>query len=176
MLDEKTKELIAIGAAITANCQPCLEYHTVEARKLAGNGVPRPSGREVLETIGAPALLMQGNPRQVVTANQEALDLFGKELRQVEGRRGGEVFDCVHSLTIAGCGKDANCEHCAIKRAIVDTFDTTTPHRAITATLPVRKAGAFEQRALQVSTQKVGEWVVVRVEKYDNPADPAAAA
>ncbi len=34
MLDEKTKELIAIGASITANCQPCLEYHTAKAREL----------------------------------------------------------------------------------------------------------------------------------------------
>jgi AhpD family alkylhydroperoxidase len=27
-LDEKTKELIAVGAAITANSQPSLEYHS----------------------------------------------------------------------------------------------------------------------------------------------------
>ena len=34
MLDEMTKELVAIGAAITAHCQPCLEYHTAKAREL----------------------------------------------------------------------------------------------------------------------------------------------
>ena len=34
MLDEKTKELVAIGASITANCQPCLEYHIAKAREL----------------------------------------------------------------------------------------------------------------------------------------------
>jgi AhpD family alkylhydroperoxidase len=33
MLDEKTKELVAVGASITANCQPCLEYHTAKARE-----------------------------------------------------------------------------------------------------------------------------------------------
>jgi len=33
MLDEKTKELVAIGAAITANCQPCLNYHAAKARE-----------------------------------------------------------------------------------------------------------------------------------------------
>ncbi|HEX8987491.1 MAG TPA: carboxymuconolactone decarboxylase family protein [Rhodocyclaceae bacterium] len=31
MLDEKTKELIAVGATITANCQSCLEYHADKA-------------------------------------------------------------------------------------------------------------------------------------------------
>jgi AhpD family alkylhydroperoxidase len=34
MLDERTKELIAVGASIVANCQPCLEYHTAKAREL----------------------------------------------------------------------------------------------------------------------------------------------
>ena len=34
MLDEITTELVAIGASITANCQPCLEYHTAKAREL----------------------------------------------------------------------------------------------------------------------------------------------
>ena len=33
MLDEKTKELVAIGAAIAANCQPCLDYHVAKARE-----------------------------------------------------------------------------------------------------------------------------------------------
>ena len=30
-LGNKTKELIAIGASVTANCQPCLEYHVGRA-------------------------------------------------------------------------------------------------------------------------------------------------
>jgi AhpD family alkylhydroperoxidase len=34
MLDDKIKELVAVGAAITANCQPCLEYHSAKAREL----------------------------------------------------------------------------------------------------------------------------------------------
>lgn len=32
-MDDQTKELIAVGAAVTANCQPCLEYHVKEAQK-----------------------------------------------------------------------------------------------------------------------------------------------
>lgn len=33
ILDNRIKELIAVGASIAANCQPCLQYHTGEARK-----------------------------------------------------------------------------------------------------------------------------------------------
>ena len=30
-LDNRIKELIAVGASITANCQPCLQYHVKQA-------------------------------------------------------------------------------------------------------------------------------------------------
>ncbi len=33
-MDEKTKELIAIGASIGAHCQPCLTYHVTKAREV----------------------------------------------------------------------------------------------------------------------------------------------
>ena len=33
-MDDKTRELIAIGASITAHCQPCLTYHIDKARQM----------------------------------------------------------------------------------------------------------------------------------------------
>ncbi len=32
-LDIWTKELIAVGASVTANCQPCLQFHVTRARE-----------------------------------------------------------------------------------------------------------------------------------------------
>jgi AhpD family alkylhydroperoxidase len=43
---DNTKELIAIGASITANCQPCLEYHVAKAREL---GVDPEKIRDAIE-------------------------------------------------------------------------------------------------------------------------------
>ena len=34
MVDVKTKELIAIGASVSANCQPCVEFHLSKVKKL----------------------------------------------------------------------------------------------------------------------------------------------
>jgi AhpD family alkylhydroperoxidase len=34
VFDEKIKELIAIGASISANCHPCIKFHTGKAREL----------------------------------------------------------------------------------------------------------------------------------------------
>jgi hypothetical protein len=122
----------------------------------------------LLEAIDAPILLMQGNPRQVVTANKQALKLFGKELHEVKDHRGGQVFDCLHSFTEAGCGKDVNCEHCLIKNAIVDTFMTASPHNNVSTTLQIKKPEGITPRILQVSTEKIGDFALVRIEKFDN--------
>ena len=32
-MDEKIKEMIAIGASVTANCIPCIQYHFAKARE-----------------------------------------------------------------------------------------------------------------------------------------------
>jgi AhpD family alkylhydroperoxidase len=44
-IDDKTKELVAIGASITANCQPCLQYHADQARRFGADN------QEIAEAI-----------------------------------------------------------------------------------------------------------------------------
>jgi AhpD family alkylhydroperoxidase len=34
VMDEKLKEMIAIGASVTANCIPCIRYHFAKAREV----------------------------------------------------------------------------------------------------------------------------------------------
>jgi AhpD family alkylhydroperoxidase len=34
MLDANIKELIAIGASVSANCSPCIKYHVTKAREM----------------------------------------------------------------------------------------------------------------------------------------------
>ncbi len=45
-MDAKMKELIAVGASVSAHCQPCLTYHAGEAREL---GVTNEELREAIE-------------------------------------------------------------------------------------------------------------------------------
>lgn len=51
--------------------------------------------------------------------------------------------------------------------AIVDTFNSGRPHQGVAATLQVKKAGGDERRVVQVSTEKLGELALVRIERYD---------
>lgn len=36
-MNDQTKELIAVGASVTANCQPCLQYHVQEAKNFGAS-------------------------------------------------------------------------------------------------------------------------------------------
>lgn len=82
MLDERTKELVAIGAAITANCQPCLEYHTAKAREL---GI---SDEDILEAVKVSQQVRRGAQAkmdrfavQYVTGRNESVAPAGCECR-----------------------------------------------------------------------------------------------
>ncbi|RDE17060.1 MAG: hypothetical protein C4K49_03680 [Candidatus Thorarchaeota archaeon] len=53
-MNYKTKMLIAVGAAVTANCQPCLESAVTVARD---NGLEE---TEILEAIGVAKMVRRG--------------------------------------------------------------------------------------------------------------------
>ncbi|MBI5094039.1 MAG: carboxymuconolactone decarboxylase family protein [Candidatus Hydrogenedentes bacterium] len=65
MLDTKTKELVAIGASVVANCQPCLDYHAEEARKAGA------SDSEMRDAAGI--------ARMVRKAGAEKMDTYAGE-------------------------------------------------------------------------------------------------
>jgi len=120
-----------------------------------------------LDNIEAPILLMQPDPRQVRTANKKACELFEKDLSQIEGRRGGQVFDCIHAFTEAGCGKDVNCEDCKIKNAVVDTFVSEKSFDGISTVLDIKRNNSITPYNLQVSTEKVGDLALIRIDEYE---------
>lgn len=53
-MDTRIKELIAIGASVTANCQPCLRYHITRALE---NGADE---QEILEAITVARMVRKG--------------------------------------------------------------------------------------------------------------------
>ena len=53
-LDSRLKELIAVGASVTANCQPCLEYHVGKALE---NGA---DGQEIAEAVEIAKMVRKG--------------------------------------------------------------------------------------------------------------------
>lgn len=70
VLTTKTKELIALGIAITVRCDGCIAFHVHDALKSGA------SSEEIIETIGV-AILMGGGPAVVYGCEaMEALEQF----------------------------------------------------------------------------------------------------
>lgn len=72
-LDKKTKELIALGIAITVRCDGCISYHVHDA---LGAGATK---EQIVETVGM-AILMGGGPSVVYGIEaMQAVEQFEKE-------------------------------------------------------------------------------------------------
>ena len=53
-LDNRVSELVAVGASITANCQPCLQYHIKKAFESGADG------QEVADAIEIGKMVRKG--------------------------------------------------------------------------------------------------------------------
>lgn len=81
-LDNRIMELIAVGASITANCQPCLQYHVKKALE---------SGADEQEISDAVEI-----GRMVRKGAVSKMDKFAAELSQ--------ALPATSSTTDGGCG------------------------------------------------------------------------
>ena len=81
-LDNRIGELVAVGASITANCQPCLQYH---ARKALESGADE---QEVADAVEIGRLVRKGAASK--------MDKFAAGLGQAVPSATGEAE--------AGCG------------------------------------------------------------------------
>ncbi len=72
MFDEKMQALIAVGASITANCQPCLDYHVAHARERGGDADEINAAIEIGKQVrrGA-ATKMDQNINRMVSGSSE---------------------------------------------------------------------------------------------------------
>ena len=67
-LDGRTRELIAVGASITANCQPCPEYHSKKVPEVGADG------EEIAEAIESGKQVRKG----VAAKMDESIAEWGK--------------------------------------------------------------------------------------------------
>ncbi|MEW6290346.1 MAG: hypothetical protein AB1545_10880 [Thermodesulfobacteriota bacterium] len=124
------------------------------------------------KTKGCDGRLLRGRGKfyfEITRKAKSRSDPF-KDLAQIEAKRGGQVFDCVHSFSEAGCGLDSNCENCKIKNAVVGTFVTGEANNNVQAVLDIKKTDKTTPYILQVSTQKIGDFALLTIEKYEEKA------
>jgi AhpD family alkylhydroperoxidase len=67
-MDEHMKELVAMGAAVAANCHPCMDYHLAQCDKLASDR------DEVAEAVKVGLMVRRGAEKSI---RNKARELFG---------------------------------------------------------------------------------------------------
>jgi len=123
-------------------------------------GTPLP---EFLASLDIPTFLTDGNFR-FERANTEALSFVGKDREEVEGVLGGEVFECVNAGLPGGCGKTEKCSVCTVRNSVEHTHLTGESRIRVPSTLMIHGDGSVRERRFFLTTEKVGERVVVQVE------------
>jgi AhpD family alkylhydroperoxidase len=71
VIDERIKELVAIGAAAAANCHPCMDHHLAKCNKL---GIPR---EEVLDAVKVGLMVNHGSEKAI---RKHARELLGETM------------------------------------------------------------------------------------------------
>jgi len=90
-MDERTSVLVAIGASVTANCKPCVEFHAKKAREM---GLKED---EIQEAIDVGLMVKRGSA-----------DVIKGVIQKVMGRRDAtQAYD--RPLTCMGLQKDSSC-------------------------------------------------------------------
>ena len=116
-----------------------------------------------LSDLGVPVLLMDDEV-QVVDANPAALIMLGRTEETVLGRLGGDVFECVNSRLPGGCGRAVHCSGCTLRRTVTSTWETGRSCSRVPATLEVTRGDEPERIALLITTAKVGNRVLLRID------------
>lgn len=119
---------------------------------------------DFLDRLDVPILLFEPEPR-VRTANKKARELLQKDLGQIEGRRGGEVIDCTYSASPQGCGSHLHCVSCTIRNTVLETFATGRAFYRVPAYPDIQMIDEVKTFSMLISTEKVGDFVMLRIDE-----------
>jgi PAS domain-containing protein len=127
-----------------------------------------------LDSLNVPILVVNSTGA-VVTANNRAQALLRKRLSQIAGYRGGDVFECAYARLPEGCGNTVHCSGCAIRRTVMETYGTGRSFQRVQATLNQNTPKIPQKIKLSISTEKLAEIVLLRIDDMD-PNDAAQIA
>jgi hypothetical protein len=146
----RTDERISHGI-----CRDCLEQF------MAGSGE---SLDAFLESLEAPVCVVDEECR-IIAANALAQHTISKDMGQIRGRLGGEVFGCEHSRLPGGCGHTVHCESCTIRNTVIETFETGKPCTRVPACRDLDTIAGPRRVRFTISTEKAGDAVLLRIDE-----------
>lgn len=119
---------------------------------------------DFLDSLAAPVVVVDATG-SVNSANKQARELLQKELPDIEGFKGGDVFECAFAKDPRGCGNTIHCDACTIRNTVMDTFSSGKSHLETPAYLILGTPDSNQKIQFLISTEKVKDVVLLRIDK-----------
>ncbi len=117
-----------------------------------------------LNGLGVPVVVV--DDRGIIrTANAEALNLLDWESSDLAGYRGGDILRCVNAKLPGGCGNSPNCSGCAVRRAVIETFESGKSSVKTPAMIDRKESGESQETEFVISTEKTAGVVLLRIDE-----------
>jgi hypothetical protein len=114
-----------------------------------------------------PPIVVVDQEGTVVTGNDKTRMLLRKELPEIEGYKGGDVFECAYARLPEGCGNTIHCSGCTIRRTVMETHETGKSSLRVPATLRRGTPEDTTNIKLLISTEKAGDMVLLRIDEME---------
>ena len=122
---------------------------------------------EFLDGLPAPVVMVDSGGT-VKTANKPARNILHKDMNEIKGYLGGDVFECAYAALPGGCGQTIHCSGCTIRNAVTETYNTGKSLLKIPAYLNRESRDGTDRLDLLISTEKVGEYILLRIDSIEN--------
>ncbi len=136
-------------------CESCA-FHLQAARGI--------SFQRFLDALGV-SIIIVVEDAVVLGANKQAQEMLEKVPSEIEGFKGGEVFECGYALLPDGCGRTKHCSGCTIRNTVMDTMSSGESHIRTPVTLNHREAGELP---FHITTEKVRKVVMLNIDDPPN--------
>lgn len=126
---------------------------------------PKGLVRTFLDQLEYPVLLIDAQTNMYLE-NSQLKDLVGKTSIEIEGKKSGEVFNCINWQESGECGSTIHCRDCTIRQAIEETFTSGTPLLDIKGGLKTTINGSEQEADCVISTQKTENYVLLTIHDF----------
>jgi len=129
-----------------------------------------------LDSVPDPVIAVDAEGR-LLGATKAFADFVGTETSSLQGVLAGDALSCEYSRLPAGCGQTVHCAGCTVRRAYEQTMASGESRIQSDAEAFVETPDGRARLVMQLSTQRVGHVVLVRVDSArPETADPVPRA
>ena len=117
-----------------------------------------------LDSLGLPIVVVN-KEGIIVTGNDQARTLLRKGKSEIQGFKGGEVFECAYARLPEGCGNTMHCSGCTIRRTVMETHSTGKSFIKVPASLDINTSKDPQKIKLLISTERLDDLVFLRIDR-----------